>query len=40
MEWIIIDDGTDKIEELVDCKISAVSTGPRREETILLDQIN
>ena len=30
----------DKIEELVDCKISAVSTGPRREETILLDQIN
>jgi|TARA_B110000116_G_scaffold269297_2_gene284975 adenylosuccinate synthase len=30
----------DELEELVNCKIGAVSTGPRREETIILDQIN
>ncbi|MFL2645230.1 MAG: adenylosuccinate synthase [Dehalococcoidia bacterium] len=30
----------EKLEELVGCRISAISTGPRREETIILDQIN
>jgi adenylosuccinate synthase len=30
----------DELEELVSCKIGAVSTGPRREETIILEQIS
>tara|TARA_A100001037_G_scaffold306425_1_gene351399 strand:+ start:31133 stop:32431 length:1299 start_codon:yes stop_codon:yes gene_type:complete len=30
----------EKLESLVGCRLGAVSTGPRREQTIILDQIN